>query len=158
MPKPSRKTDIRVRPATLADLWAIVALEQVCFETDTWPPEIFAYYLPRKATFSAMAEMTGWADPAGYALGYMRKNGPVDLYALATHPDARGRGVGAALLQHVCAVAMTRPVAQVTLCVREDNHAAIRLYEAFGFAATAFKPGYYQDGASAIRMRLNLKP
>jgi ribosomal-protein-alanine N-acetyltransferase len=44
---------------------------------------------------------------------------------------------------------------RVELTVRPENVAAIRLYRAFGFRRIRLLPGYYEDGADAVLMRLN---
>jgi ribosomal protein S18 acetylase RimI-like enzyme len=40
--------------------------------------------------------------------------------------------------------------------VRSDNGAAKHFYERFGFKRVRTVPGYYEDGASGVRMRLAL--
>ena len=40
--------------------------------------------------------------------------------------------------------------------VRADNRAALELYGKLGFVESGRLPGYYEDGAEALRMRLEL--
>jgi ribosomal protein S18 acetylase RimI-like enzyme len=42
--------------------------------------------------------------------------------------------------------------------VREDNEAALRRYRAAGYAECGRKPGFYDDGATAIAMKKSLPP
>ncbi len=62
-----------------------------------------------------------------------------------------GGGTGRALLSSAVAAAAERDCTELRLEVREDNPRAIALYERNGFVATGRRPGYYADGATAIR-------
>jgi ribosomal protein S18 acetylase RimI-like enzyme len=78
------------------------------------------------------------AAPAGVAvcfLGYstFAARPLLNLHDLAVVPEARGLGVGRALLAAVDAEARARGCVKVTLEVREDNGRARRLYEHTGF-------------------------
>jgi RimJ/RimL family protein N-acetyltransferase len=66
----------------------------------------------------------------GY-LNYWLVADEVHLLAIATHPDARRRGVAAALMAHL--VEAARDARVITLEVRASNRPAIALYERFGF-------------------------
>ena len=61
-----------------------------------------------------------------------RVPGFVEISAVCTHPEARGRGLAAALTLDV-AGAIRRRGEEPFLHVLEENHAAIRLYEKLGF-------------------------
>ncbi|MBQ1046463.1 MULTISPECIES: GNAT family N-acetyltransferase [unclassified Micromonospora] len=55
---------------------------------------------------------------------------------VTTHPDVRGRGLGAGVVAALCA-RLLASVDHVTLNVRADNAAAVRLYERLGFSRVA---------------------
>ncbi len=57
----------------------------------------------------------------------------LNIHDLAVCPEARGRGVGRALLQAAEREAIGRNCCKMTLEVRGDNHIARRLYTSFGF-------------------------
>ncbi|UWQ19364.1 GNAT family N-acetyltransferase [Jannaschia sp. M317] len=88
------------------------------------------------------------------ALAILRQGGPVrlrhsgDLGPLYVAPDARGRGLGRALLQATLDVARSRGLLQVELCVDMSNTPAIALYEALGFTRIGLRPrSVILDGA-----------
>lgn len=75
-------------------------------------------------------------------LGLMMLNRDVDnerflMDGICVAPEARGRGVGTALLSAICDEAQTRGYDQVRLDVINSNPRARALYEREGFAPTA---------------------
>jgi len=80
--------------------------------------------------------------PVGFALT-RRVLDEAELLLIAVAPDARGRGIGGALLRGVLAEARGRGVARLHLEVRAGNP-AIRLYAACGFAKVGERRGYYR--------------
>jgi ribosomal-protein-alanine N-acetyltransferase len=85
-----------------------------------------------------------------------------ELLILATHPDARRRGLARAALAALHRAAAQRGVATVFLEVAADNAAARALYDAAGYAETGRRPAYYRraDGrrVDAILMARHLDP
>ena len=70
------------------------------------------------------------------------------IWGMYVAPEARGRGIGSALLERVIAEARGWPgVEKLTLTVVERAHAARALYHAAGFRPFGFEPdGLRQDG------------
>lgn len=66
-----------------------------------------------------------------------------ELLLIAVMPDARQRGVGAALIEHLFAVARTRGTVRVFLEMRRGNP-AIHLYRRFGFEPIGERHNYYR--------------
>ena len=64
----------------------------------------------------------------------------INIHDIAVRPNARGRGVGQALLQAVEAEAKARGACKVTLEVLTGNAVALRSYARFGFAAYRLDP------------------
>ena len=67
--------------------------------------------------------------------------------SVATRPEARGRGLGAALVEHVLADGRHRGHGDAKLSLMIGNTAAQRLYERCGFAITAEKRDAALDAA-----------
>ncbi len=77
------------------------------------------------------------AEPAGMAAGYQAVAGTVELVSMFVRPQARGRGVGEALIDAVTGWARERDATSVHLWVTETNKHARLLYERCGFSVTA---------------------
>ena len=80
------------------------------------------------------------------------------IYSLAVHPDARGRGIAAALIAAARSLARAERLRALRLEVRESNLAARRLYEREGFCLRERRPAYYEDGEAALQLEALLEP
>lgn len=146
---------IVIRPARRGDLDAIDRLEGASFAADRFPRRSFARLLVSRSAEFLLAESDG--APAGYVLLLYRKGAKAArLYSLATAPDARGRGVGAKLVQAAARRAIRRGCDRLRLEARRSNAAAIRVYERAGFCKLHMMSGYYDDGEDALRMEMRL--
>jgi [ribosomal protein S18]-alanine N-acetyltransferase len=138
---------IVLRPAVADDLDAIVAIERASF-SDPWSRGAFLSLVRRADAHVVVAV----PDPAGGAgtppvLGYAVAwfiVGEGEVGNVAVHPDARGRGIGARLLDAALAEAGRRGVETVFLEVRESNDAARRLYGSRGFVEVGRRKRYYR--------------
>jgi ribosomal-protein-alanine N-acetyltransferase len=73
-----------------------------------------------------------------------------DIITLCTHPHHRRRGVAEELVRKL----IHTFVGDIFLEVSVYNHAAIRLYERFGFKNVGHRKAYYTDGSDAHVMKL----
>ena len=151
---------MNLEPAIAADLDAIVEIERHSFP-QPWPRETFAAELTRELAYLDVARAPGllgycssWIvpDPHGTA-------GEVHILALATHPDHRRAGIGAALLGHALDRGRVQRCTIATLEVRCGNLPAIAMYERAGFRTVHVRARYYQDnGEDALVMLSALSP
>ncbi|MGA1837554.1 ribosomal protein S18-alanine N-acetyltransferase [Herbiconiux sp. 11R-BC] len=150
----------QLRRASVADLDAIMALEEASFESDAWSRESmareiehpFCYYLVGvdEATPDALAGYAGLLCPPGSV--------DADIQTIAVTSTARGRGLGRQLMQRLLGEAVARGARSMFLEVRADNPVAHGLYLSLGFTDIAVRPAYYQpDGVDAIVMKAELK-
>ena len=151
----------RIRPATPADLDAILAVAAASPEAPHWPPSSYEPYLsPRDPSTNPAPNpallRTAWvaAGPSlgtpilGFACATLLADGQenrCELDTLAVLPAARRHGLGAALLSSVRAWAVEREARRLTLEVRASNAAAVRLYEHSGLRCEGRRPRYYAD-------------
>ncbi|KTR96260.1 hypothetical protein NS220_02830 [Microbacterium testaceum] len=145
------------RPATLADLDGIMALEHASFPTDAWSAAMMR---------EELASPHGWyvvVEEAGRLIGYaglraVRGARDADVQTITIAEAARGRGRGRALLTALLDEAGRRGVHDVFLEVRADNPVAQALYASEGFVEVGRRPRYYQpDDVDAIVMQLDLR-
>jgi [ribosomal protein S18]-alanine N-acetyltransferase len=143
-----------LRPAGIADLEAIMAIERATFPTDAWSAQTMSREIgdPHGHYLVAVGE-DGAAD--GYA-GLLSPLGAedADIQTVAVAAHARRQGLGRALVVALLAEADRRGARRVFLEVRADNAPAQELYRSLGFEEIGVRRGYYQpDGVDALVMR-----
>ncbi|MGC1548259.1 MAG: N-acetyltransferase [Rhodanobacter sp.] len=142
---------VRVRRAELSDLDDLVALENSTFDSDLLSRAQYRRHLDSDTALVLVAS-ANHRRFLGTAVVFFRKGSRVArLYSIASKPEARGKGVGTALLDAVEAAARQRRCVAVRLEVRDDNANAVRLYERHGYKHIGHYPHYYQDGSHAWR-------
>lgn len=145
-----------LRPATSADLAALLRLEAEAFTGDRLSRRSFRRFLdaPTAVTIVSVAD----GRVVGYALVLFRKDSKVArLYSLARDGSWQGRGIGAGLLAAAEAQARERGADEMRLEVRVDNGLARALYARRGYVERSTLPAYYYDGTDAIRMSKRLR-
>ena len=75
-------------------------------------------------------------SPAGLGGGYLAAPDTVELISMFVRPQARGRGVGEAIIEAVAGWAIQQGAVTVHLWVTETNKPARMLYERCGFTVT----------------------
>lgn len=143
-------TGVRIRPATLADLPAIMVIEQSSF-ADPWTLGAFRGMLGQSHVIGAIAELEG--EVVGYTIAWAIGD-EAELANIAVAPDRRGAGIGRQLLDALLALLDARGGATVFLEVRDSNEAAQALYRSRGFTAAGRRKGYYRKPTEdAVVMR-----
>lgn len=87
---------------------------------------------------------------------FRRNSHSARLYSLAVGVDARGLGLGDALLAACEDASRHRDCTRLRLEVRRDNAAALRLYQYRGYRLFATRLNYYEDGEDALRLERSL--
>jgi ribosomal-protein-alanine N-acetyltransferase len=153
---------VTLRPMTVADLPAVMRLEEELFAPDTWTESMYRDELARADTryyLVAEFDVSGDEDepdgpPAmvGYG-GLIAYDDEAHVATLGVTGALQGEGIGSLLLDALLAEADKRsPV--VLLEVRADNDRAQNLYRRRGFVEIGRRRGYYQpSGADAVVMR-----
>jgi [ribosomal protein S18]-alanine N-acetyltransferase len=126
----------------------LAALHAACFER-AWDA----------ATLSGMLETPGtfaFVHGDGFVLTRAVAD-EAEILTLAVRPQARGKGLGRALLQKAINKARDVGAETMFLEVGADNPQALALYAGMGFAKVGARKGYY-DGRDALVLRLPLVP
>eukprot|EP01037_Dinobryon_pediforme_P023641 gene23641-25142_t len=144
-----------VRIAGPADIAALVAIETEVFAYEQLTRRAFRRYLGLPTAVCLVAQFD--TSVVGYALATFRARGnSAWLASLAVTGRASGRGIGERLLRAVHEVSAARGARRVRLELRPDNMAGLGLYLRLGYQVTGRRPGYYCDGADAVRMEVRL--
>lgn len=64
---------------------------------------------------------------------------------IAVQPEARGKGIGRALMERILVDAAKLGMSCATLEVRISNEKALKLYESLGFVHSGVRKNYYPD-------------
>ena len=148
-----------IRPATPADVPTILRFVRAlaAFEREpdaveaTEPMLTDALFGAQPAAEAVIAENA--EGPVGFALffhNFSTWKGRRGLYLedLYVTPEARGAGVGAALLRHLAGLALDRGCARFEWSVLDWNEGAIRFYRALGAVAQEEWTVQRVDGAA----------
>ena len=128
-----------VEVLTPAQLRAVADLEVACF-ADPWSEKALEL-LVQDGAYGAVYLSNGKVMAYG---GILWAPDEGQITNIATHPDARRCGMGAAILEHLIAVARARGCEQLSLEVRVSNTPAISLYERYGFLKMGIRRGFYK--------------
>lgn len=145
-------SDITYRPAKLDDINALQVIEAASFKTDL---------LSRRALRQGIRSASQWfqvaVNEAGAPVGYCQlhfnsKTHVARLYSIAVLEALRGRGIARTLIENAADEALSRGKTSLGLEARSSDDRLIQFYAGLGFSAIEKLPGYYEDGADAIRM------
>lgn len=115
---------------------ALAAIHAACFTVPRpWSAAELADLIASPSTLLAEAS-------DGFALARVAAD-EAELLTIAVRPEARGRGLGSALLRDVLTAAAARGAGRMLLEVAADNAAALALYRREGFAECGRRRGYY---------------
>ena len=142
-----------IRPATRADLDALVALENRCFTSDRISRRSFRHFLETEQNQILVIGDT----PLAYVLLLFRRGTSLArIYSLAVDPSCRGQGLARQLMTEAETVAMNRDALFLRLEVAIHNQSAIALYESLGYQPIKRIEEYYEDGGDALRLEKRL--
>lgn len=128
-----------VETLTAKHLGQVAELERLCF-ADPWSEKALELLLGDGA-YGAVCLQEGRVMAYGGVLWAPFEG---QITNIATHPTARRCGMGAAVLEHLIAVAIKRGCEQLSLEARVSNLPAISLYERYGFEKMGLRRGFYK--------------
>jgi len=148
----ARPPSARIRPAGASDLDDLVELERRCFARP-WSRRLLAaeLALASSKTWIALLDQS-WV---GYVIA--RSTGAsAELLRVGVTPAHRRRSLARSLVGAVIDALERAGIPELLLEVREDNRAALGLYEGLGFRITGRRRGYYEDRTDALLFDLRL--
>jgi ribosomal-protein-alanine N-acetyltransferase len=129
----------------------VMVCERELFGPEEWSEAAFWNELAETGSRHYVVATDGEAV-IGYA-GLAVFGDEAHVLTIGVATAAQGRGIGAALLADLLAVAEARGARRVLLDVRVDNEVAQRLYRRHGFVPVGVRRRYYQpSGVDAVVM------
>lgn len=132
--------EIVVRELQDDDIEELARIEAESFSMP-WSAEAFRDLLSHSYCTYLVALTDG--QVAG-CCGYTEVCGEANIDNVVVDPARRNCGVGQALLQELIQRGRMAGVQAFTLEVRVSNHAAIHIYEKFGFESAGIRPNFYE--------------
>lgn len=142
-----------IRLLRLSDLDRILEIERASFGEDAYDRKLFAEFFHRCGDLFLVA-LRG-RTVCGYmvtCMGGRSAARSAELVSVAVDPKLRSKGIASALMDSTLRRLRRRRIGRLGLCVKVTNHAAIALYERYGFTRSRIVRRYYEDGADAWRM------
>jgi len=141
-----------IRPAVSSDLNALIELEQICFDEESFSRSQLRYLISKARADFLLTEASGEISSFIILLKRRASRG-MRIYSVAVSPKFRGKGLARILLHEAARRARTYGFRYLTLEVSENNTAAIRLYLNTDFEVFGEKLSYYKNGSKAFLMR-----
>ncbi|MGB9756644.1 MAG: ribosomal protein S18-alanine N-acetyltransferase [Candidatus Bathyarchaeales archaeon] len=137
---------ITIEDASIKQLDDLYKIEVECFKGEAFSKQHIANLLTNYNCISLVAKMDG--KIVGFIIGMIH----IERNVLAGHiltidvsPSHRRRGIAQKLLQKIEEIFKDRGVKSCRLEVREDNVAALKLYQKLGYTRVAKLEHYYGD-------------
>jgi len=142
---------VLIRDYHPADAQRLYQIDQVCFPGDiAFSRAELRFCLKHPHSIAQIAEQEGRI--VGFALGRVEPEGAGHVLTLDVIPEARRRGVGAALLAALHEEFMRCNVTLSILEVDTSDSGARRFYERMGYECVETIRGYYNNRRDAFRM------
>lgn len=143
-----------LRKAQLNDLDGIMEIESQSFNEEAFSRRQMRYLLSSDNIFM-VAEIQG-SVAATMVILTKNKSKVMRIYGLAVSEKFRGKGLAKLMLKEAFNKAKAGNFDRLSLEVKTENHAAIKLYESFGFIVVKELPNYFKGGYTAFRMEVSL--
>ncbi len=156
MPQPADSAALHSAAMTVADLDAVLAIENAVYEFP-WTRGNFIDSLAAGYSARLLCDAQGGLRAYWVAMPGVQE---MHLLNLTVAPAWQHQGLGRAMLDGLVAMSREAGAAFLWLEVRESNQRARAVYERYGFAAVGWRRGYYPAAAGtredACVMRLAL--
>jgi len=125
---------MHIRPATTADIEAIVAFTTGTFEWGDYVPDAIAEWTDDPGGMAMVAVIAG--EPVGVAHTILLTPTEAWAHGVRIHPDHRGKGIAGALAESLMQWAHDAGARVVRLLIEDDNTSSIRQVDKVGFRRT----------------------
>ncbi len=136
--------EIKIEPATIRFLEPFLKIEQQCFDQEAFTKQQIAYLLTDFHTIAFVAKVDG--EIAGFIIAQVEIEENTEFGHIVTinvAPSFRRKKVATKMIQQLENALKQRSISQSRLEVREDNYAAIRLYQDLDYQTVGKLDRYY---------------
>ena len=144
---------LTIEKASIKHLDRLYEIEIKCFGREAFTKQQIAYMLADSNSVSLVSKVRG--EIVGYVIGktYVdKKSATGHILTIDVSPKHRRKGIGQRLLQEIEKIFKGKGVKICCLEAREDNIAALNLYQKFGYEK-AGRLEYYYGNAHGIHLR-----
>jgi [ribosomal protein S18]-alanine N-acetyltransferase len=136
---------VRIRPASVADIPGMIALERDSPSAAHWPEPTYArLFSPDSVTRIALVARDREASVRGFAIARVVGE-EVELENIVVDRKRRNQGLGTKLMQKIMEGSRARNASRLFLEVRESSPAARALYEKCGLVLSGRRRAYYRS-------------
>ncbi len=139
-----------VRPMKEKDLNTVMYLQNTCFVAP-WGLKDVKYELNNNPVSNLWVIESDTSGVVGF-VDYWITFDSATICQICVNPLYRRKGLASLMIEELLSDCHANRTRNVTLEVRENNLAAIKLYEKHGFVKTLVKQGYYTNGDNAVYM------
>jgi [ribosomal protein S18]-alanine N-acetyltransferase len=143
---------VEIRAMARSDLDAVMTIEMSSY-THPWKKEHFLQELHSPLSFPLVATINGKVSAYVCLMSLFEE---AQIMNIAVAPDVRRTGIARLLIDAAINTARGKGAENLVLEVRESNHAAIALYESYGFSRYFVRKRYYEGQEDAILMEKEL--
>lgn len=147
---------IKIEGASIRQLDRLYEIERECFNEEAFTKQQIAHLLADYNSVGLMAKEK--EEIVGFIIGTIQaeKNSLVGhIITIDVSKSHQRRGLGAGLLQQIEEIFRAKGVNECRLEAREDNVAALNLYQKLGYVKTGRLRNYYGD-AHGMHLRKTL--
>ena len=135
---------VKIQRASIKHLDKLYEIEIECFDKEAFTKQQIAHLLTDHNSTSLIAELNG--EISGFVIGKTHRKWRLTtghVLTIDVSPKYRRKGIGLRLLQEIERIFKDKGVRVCFLEVREDNTAALNLYQRFGYREVGRLEHYY---------------
>lgn len=136
--------EVKIESANIRLLDQLYQIEEKCFEQEAFSKRQIAYLLTDYNSISLVAKVNGVL--AGFIIAQVEVEENTEFGHIVTvnvAPSFRRKKVGTAMILEIEGLLRQKDILESRLEVREDNHAAIKLYQKLGYQTVGRLDRYY---------------
>lgn len=136
--------EIKIEAASIRLLDKLYQIEEQCFDQEAFTKRQIAYLLTDYNTIGLVAKAN--SDVAGFIMSQIEVEDELlygHIITLNVAPAFRRKGIGSKMLKETEQILRDRSIPECHLEVREDNAAALKLYEKSGYRKISKLDNYY---------------